>query len=216
MSRLLNVLGAATGTSDSETFRNESGVYMKLNNFRRWDPEYTQAGKTGLSKGNKDEERVWAEFASAPEKLIAVVSAIHAAIRTPDARVELAAQTDEPDIMEAEEGRVLTRIHRTRERSRKLVADKKAAVLRTTGKLECEACGFDFMKEYGAAGEGIIDVHHMKPLHTLQPGQKTALKDLALLCANCHRVVHARRKWLTVEEVREARRMRIGLENTSK
>nr|WP_262379931.1 hypothetical protein [Pseudomonas sp. WS 5414] len=27
-------------------------------------------------------------------------------------------------------------------------------------------------------------------MHTLQPGDKTKLADLALLCANCHRVVH--------------------------
>ena len=51
--------------------------------------------------------------------------------------------------------------------------------------------------------EGVIDVHHTKPLHTLQPGDKTKLSDLALLCANCHRVVHSQRKWLSVAEVKE-------------
>ncbi|WP_242553951.1 HNH endonuclease [Pseudomonas protegens] len=49
----------------------------------------------------------------------------------------------------------------------------------------------------------MIDVHHSKPLHTLQPGDKTKLADLALLCANCHRVVHSQRKWLSVAEVKE-------------
>nr|WP_241197755.1 HNH endonuclease [Pseudomonas chlororaphis] len=47
-----------------------------------------------------------------------------------------------------------------------------------------------------------MDIHHTKPLHTLQPGDKTKLTDLALLCANCHRVVHSRRKWLSVAEVK--------------
>jgi hypothetical protein len=33
-------------------------------------------------------------------------------------------------------------------------------------------------------------------------GQKTRLADLALLCANCHRMIHARRPWLTLDELR--------------
>ncbi|RSK73865.1 hypothetical protein EJ774_25340, partial [Pandoraea apista] len=51
------------------------------------------------------------------------------------------------------------------------------------------------------AGEGLIDVHHTKPVHTLAEGEITRLEDLALLCSNCHRVVHSSRRWRTVEEV---------------
>ena len=42
---------------------------MKLNNFRRFDPDYTAAGHVGLTRGNKLEEAVWNDFADAPEKL---------------------------------------------------------------------------------------------------------------------------------------------------
>jgi 5-methylcytosine-specific restriction protein A len=65
-----------------------------------------------------------------------------------------------------------------------------------------EACGFDFEKEYGERGKDIVDAHHTKPLSELPKGRKTSASDLALLCANCHRVIHAARPWLTVEELR--------------
>jgi len=113
---------------------------------------------------------------------------------------------DEQGIEEAEEGKVLTRLHRYRERSRALVEAKKKEALKALDCLQCEACGFDFAKEYGPAGNGIIDIHHTKPLHTLKPGETTKLSELALLCANCHRVIHSKRDWLSVEQVRALRR----------
>jgi 5-methylcytosine-specific restriction protein A len=36
----------------------------------------------------------------------------------------------------------------------------------------------------------------------LRPGAKTRLSDLHLLCANCHRMVHAKRPWLTLDELK--------------
>ena len=106
------------------------------------------------------------------------------------------------EIDEAEEGRVLTRAHLVRERSRKLVEAKRTAVLRTTGTLACEACGFDFAVTYGDRGTGFIEVHHAFPIHLLVPGTKTKLDDLHLLCANCHRMIHSRRPWLTLDQLR--------------
>ena len=47
LSALLNRLsGAAGGAAD---YRNNNGVYMKLMNFRRFDPVYQAQGKSGLS-----------------------------------------------------------------------------------------------------------------------------------------------------------------------
>ncbi|MDG9886369.1 hypothetical protein N7650_26440 [Pseudomonas sp. GD04058] len=42
----------------------------------------------------------------------------------------------------------------------------------------------------------------MKPVHTLKPGEKTKLTELVLLCANCHRLVHSKRPWLSIEQIR--------------
>lgn len=206
LSHILGQIGEALGLNGGGSFRNENGVYMKLSNFRRWDPEYLKDGKTGLAKGNKDEELVWNEFAGNPEKLAAVVAAIRAAVESPSPDIKEMIGKDDPGIEEAEEGKVLTRFHRYRERNRALVEAKKKEVLRKQDCLQCEACGFDFEKAYGSAGIGIIDIHHTKPLHTLKPGETTKLSELALLCANCHRVIHSKREWLSVEQVRALRK----------
>ncbi|HCQ46648.1 MAG TPA: HNH endonuclease [Achromobacter sp.] len=105
---------------------------------------------------------------------------------------------------EAEEGKVATRLHRYRERDRRLVAEAKAQALKKHGRLFCSACGFDFYQKYGEVGTNLIDVHHTKPVHTLGPGETTKVVDLVLLCSNCHRVVHSRRKWLTIDQVKAA------------
>lgn len=201
LSDFLNRLGKALGNSKGVTYRNSNGVYMKLMNFRRFDPEYIKDGKVGLTRGNKDEEAVWNEFSSDPPRLENIVQAIK---ETTDKHIsdgELFGE--EPEIQEAEEGRVLTRLHRFRERKRGIIESKKKDFLRTHKRLFCEACGFDFSKKYGPDMKGVIDVHHTKPIHTLSKEEKTQLKDLILLCPNCHRVVHSSRKWLTIEQVKE-------------
>lgn len=201
LSSILNALGVRLARSSSPTFRNPNGVYMKMMNFRRFDPDVIASGAVGLTRGNKDEEVVWNEFADDLPRLRAVADAIRKAA-TLDTTEFPAGSVDIDDSEEAEEGRVLTRLHRTRERNRKLVQKRKQLALQTTGKLACEACDFEFGKAYGEHGDGFIEVHHTKPIHTLPEGSKTKLSDLALLCSNCHRMVHARRKWLAVNEVR--------------
>ena len=103
-----------------------------------------------------------------------------------------------PDITEAVEGRVLTTVHVRRERSRAL----RAAKIRAASDLSCEACGFDFVATYGDRGEGFVECHHRLPLNELDPDSPTRLEDLALLCANCHRMIHVKKPWLTVDELR--------------
>jgi 5-methylcytosine-specific restriction protein A len=197
LSETLNQLSAraAQGRAD---FRNPNGVYMKLMNFRRFDPTYQSQGKSGLMRGNKLEEAVWADFAVDPDRLAKTAAAIKANL---EPEIE---DYDEPEgDVEAEEGRVLTRAHQVRERSKKLVAAKKAACLKATGKLSCEVCGFQFDLAYGERGKAFIEAHHSLPVHQLRPGVKTRLADLHLLCANCHRMVHAKRPWLTLDQLKD-------------
>ena len=106
------------------------------------------------------------------------------------------------DDVEATEGRILTRIHQKRERSVKLVKKKKLQVLKKTGKLECEVCGFNYEKAYGKHGYGFAECHHTKPVSEIMDGDKTKLFDLAIVCANCHRMIHKSKPWLSMEEVR--------------
>ena len=105
--------------------------------------------------------------------------------------------------MDAPEGRILTRVHLSRERSRTLVSKKKHRFREVHDRLYCEACGFDFAEVYEERGGDYIECHHVKPVAELRPGDRTRLRDLVLLCANCHRMVHAKRPWLTVVELRQ-------------
>jgi predicted HNH restriction endonuclease len=200
LSELLNKIGSLLGNRNGDTFRNPNGVYMKMMNFRRFDPASIAAGKVGLTRGNKDEEAVWREFAHDRQRLASVVEAIRQAAQLENG--ELAELGEDDAIAEAEEGRLLTRIHRTRERSRKLVEDRKLHAFRQFGRLSCEACEFDFEKRYGERGRGFIEAHHTRPVAMLTEGSKTKLEELALLCANCHRMIHSVRPWLTVDELR--------------
>lgn len=91
--------------------------------------------------------------------------------------------------------------HLRRERNRALVDAKKAATLATKGCLCCEACGFDFSVIYGALGEGFCEIHHLVPLSTTSESVTTTLEDLAVLCSNCHRVIHRSTPMLSVVEL---------------
>ncbi|MHA7286576.1 HNH endonuclease [Arthrobacter sp. MDT3-44] len=53
----------------------------------------------------------------------------------------------------------------------------------------------------GHRGHDYIDVHHILPLHASGP-TTTRLQDLALLCANRHRMIHRGNPWLTPNELR--------------
>ena len=57
----------------------------------------------------------------------------------------------------------------------------------------CEACGFDFEERYGSLGHKYIEAHHLKPYSDLGAGKLRKLNletDFAVLCANCHRMIH--------------------------
>ena len=53
-----------------------------------------------------------------------------------------------------------------------------------------QVCGFDFHEMYGEIGRDYAQVHHLKPLSDRTKPSLTMLSDLAVLCANCHVMVH--------------------------
>lgn len=91
--------------------------------------------------------------------------------------------------------------HLRRERSRALVEAKKVAARNTNGNLRCEACGFDFSITYGSLGEDFCEVHHLAPLSASAEPVVTTLDDLAVLCSNCHRIIHRSAPMLSVAEL---------------
>ncbi len=107
----------------------------------------------------------------------------------------------EQGMAEALEGRKVTARHVRRERSAWLRRKKiEAAGERPV----CEACGFDFETFYGDRGHGFIECHHLTPVSELSLATRTRLEDLALLCANCHRMIHASRPWIDIDELKVA------------
>jgi 5-methylcytosine-specific restriction protein A len=100
------------------------------------------------------------------------------------------------------EGGLALREHLRRERDPKLRRNKLADVKRRGSPIACEVCAFDFGRFYGPHGLDYIEVHHRIPLHVSGETQ-TKLIDLALLCSNCHRMIHRAKQWLTVEQLRD-------------
>lgn len=57
----------------------------------------------------------------------------------------------------------------------------------------CAICGFDFAKTYGPQFTGIIQVHHVVPLHqTAAEHVVDPVRDLIPVCPNCHVALHAK------------------------
>ena len=110
---------------------------------------------------------------------------------------------DEQNEFETEEGKQFVVLHRKRERNRKIVLLKKKSVLKEKGKLICEVCSFDFAHIYGTHGEGFIECHHNTPISETKEGNKIKLSDLSILCSNCHRMIHHKKPWLTLDELRK-------------
>lgn len=195
----LNRLSAHVDVPDAKRYRNPSGCYMKLMNLRSLDPSQDGHGLKGA--GNNDRE-VWAEFSEGRDELVRMAAAIRVTLNDP----KVAASLDDAisivgEVTDAVEGGILMRLHRVRERSAKLAAAKKEEARRKFGKLQCETCLFDFLKSYGEHGRDFIECHHRTPLAEL-PKHKTMMEDLALLCANCHRMIHRSRVALSVEALR--------------
>ncbi|MGE3245090.1 MAG: HNH endonuclease [Beijerinckiaceae bacterium] len=86
------------------------------------------------------------------------------------------------------EGQLSSRVHFIRERDRFLVQRKLNEARKKNGKIKCEACCDTSEQKYGPNGP-VWEVHHLNPL--TEGERKTCLHDLAILCPNCHRAIHA-------------------------
>ena len=60
----------------------------------------------------------------------------------------------------------------------------------------CQGCGFNFAEKYGEIGKDFIEAHHLVPI-SLFEAQVVKLDpklDFAVLCSNCHRMIHKTEK----------------------
>lgn len=103
------------------------------------------------------------------------------------------------------EGKKRIYSHYVRERDRRVVQTAIKRAKERYGKVFCEVCGFDFFQMYGEYGLDFIECHHTVPLAERNDlGSITRIEDIALLCSNCHRIVHRKRnQMLSVEQLKE-------------
>ncbi len=200
LSEILNQLPIHSNRPDEEKFRNPNGVTLKLGNFLALDPNY--AGK-GMESHSKLDEEVFSEYFQNLSELRNVAEGIKKITQNLDLSSIVSLVESDADEDNVKEGRVLYKMHKVRERDKKIIAKKKAKVLLENGSLECECCNFNFEKVYGYLGAGYIECHHIVPLNKFSETKKTTLEDLALVCSNCHRMLHSRISEITVSELRK-------------
>jgi predicted HNH restriction endonuclease len=70
------------------------------------------------------------------------------------------------------------------------------------GMLSCQVCTINFFEVYGDQGADFIEAHHRVPIAQVKGKTKLRVDDLAMVCANCHRMLH-RRPWISVEKLRK-------------
>ncbi len=103
------------------------------------------------------------------------------------------------DIHVANEGQQRLVTHLRRERNRSIVDKKK----KQAASHDCEICGFSFGSVYGNLANDYCEVHHLIPLSEVEHTTQTRMKDLAIVCANCHRVVHLKNPPYTIAQVKD-------------
>lgn len=108
----------------------------------------------------------------------------------------------EDDESASPEGKERFRLHRSKERDTALSKKAKEKRLRQTGALRCEFCEFSFLDVYGEIGEGFIEAHHTVPISELDGERKTKISELALVCSNCHRMLHREKPAFSIRQLR--------------
>lgn len=105
------------------------------------------------------------------------------------------------DVSDYPEGAKAYRTHTIAERNPQVIKKaKERFAFFHNGNLFCEACGFNFNEIYGSRGNNFIEGHHKKLVSEMQKGETTKIEDIALLCSNCHRMIH-RKPLISVEEL---------------
>jgi 5-methylcytosine-specific restriction enzyme A len=177
--------------SRKPSFRNPDGVAFKLQNLRQ------VATGEGLSNVSETDRRVWHELGADPNLTRQLAERIRAAAVAWEDLPE--GNESEPEFLE---GRLITELHRRRERDARL-RQRLLAARRRNGILTCEMCSTSSTSDRSELEDAIFEAHHVVLLSRLGE-HTTRLKDVALLCANCHRLLHraisVEKRWLSIDE----------------
>lgn len=196
-SSLLQNLPYHASKPRNQTFRNIDGVRFKLQNIRNL---VTGVGLDHVSEGDR---AVVSEFLGDDERLKTAASHI----------LEAASHLVPSDFLEEDaseeytfqEGATVFVLHKRRERKRS--ARTKLIKARAKDGLSCELCGFSRNDLKRPLQEAFFEAHHIVPMSEATGLIQTQLRDLALLCACCHRAIHkliaVEKRWVSISEARE-------------
>ena len=198
LSQLLQRYWVHPVATRSETFRSPGSVSRKTSDIATQHVSYSRTP----TRGNRLDGEVLAEFADDPELMHEQAIALRAAIDAGTLDADPVDDMAGPDAPEqgVAEGNQQERTYLRRVRDRGIRDRAIRAHQRQHGTVACEVCGFDFAAAYGPHGQEYIECHRRTPLSE-SGGTITLTNDLALLCANCHRMIHRRRPWLTVDDL---------------
>ncbi|MBD2189898.1 DUF4357 domain-containing protein [Pseudanabaena mucicola] len=112
--------------------------------------------------------------------------------------VEQTVFKEENDELAFGEGKKVEQLHKLIERDKAVVDLAKKKAKERDPFLCCSVCGFSFLKKYG---EDFIEAHHIKPLSEITEEVETKVEDLAMVCSNCHRMLHRRKPWRSISEL---------------
>jgi hypothetical protein len=102
--------------------------------------------------------------------------------------------SEEGDFLEGE-----TRARKSTARNPQLRASAK----RRWG-LKCYCCGFDFEAFYGDIAKGLAIVHHLQQFQVANgKSRKATVKDVRVVCANCHQVIHLEKEPIDVDDLKK-------------
>ena len=191
LSDLLRTFPHHSAAARKQSFRNPDGVAFKLQNLRQ-----VATGK-GLGNVSRTDREVWDELGRDPKRTEQLAALIRAGIEVVEGVKE---DSNNDDVFA--EGKVVTETHVRRERDPKL-RKRLLEQRQNSGGLSCDVCGCTPTGHAPHLREAVFEAHHILPL-SVGHERKTQLKDMALLCANCHRMVHRaiaqRKRWLSIEE----------------
>ena len=193
LSNLLRAFPHHNIAARKESFRNPDGVAFKLQNIRK-----VVTGK-GLGNVSKMDREVCEELANDPIRTRQIAELIRSGV---EVSAEIPDEVNEDELFN--EGRVVTETHLRRERVPKLrkllITQRRAAE-----KMYCDICGCESQSKDETIGNSIFEAHHLLPLSAGKE-RTTQIRDLALLCANCHKMVHKAisksKLWLTLDQAR--------------
>ena len=197
LSSILRALPYHAEEARRETFRNPDGVAFKLQNLRS-----VATGK-GLSNTSAMDREIWGTLGELPQRVQELAMAIEKAVALQQQDpVRLEEDVDSKE--EFFEGHQLTLTHKRRERHPDVRKALLAARRKSGAALSCDLCRTGSPAKDRALEDAIFEAHHLLPISQALE-RKTMVKDMALVCASCHRLIHRvmihHKRWLTLEEV---------------